>query len=374
MVRVTNGNCYFFAGGATGGHLTPGLALAAELVEHNPECRIVFVGSDRPLERRLVAEAGYEHHALPVESTATIRRQPLRFVWRNWRAFCMAQQLLENNRPAAVIGLGGFASVPAILAASRRRVPTLILEQNVVPGRATRLLCRRVGAVCTAFEATTSKLASGSRVVVTGNPVRGAIAALWRPGPVRIPVATPTLLVLGGSQGAASLNEAVMEMLTRQLQKLAAWQIVHQTGPERSSEIADAYRSARLECIVQPFFDDLSGLYSQATLVIARAGATTLAELACAGCPAVLLPYPHAADDHQLANARLYESAGAAVVVEHEPSPTRTTAHLAETIDALTADTARLTAMRKAMQGLARPDAAANVVAVLQSLAVDSIT
>ena len=368
MSSLSERTCYLFAGGGTGGHLTPGLAVAAEILECDPSSRIVFAGSDRPLEKTMIAGAGYEHHALPVESTRTLRCNPLRFAWRNWRAYRMANELLEHEQPVAVIGLGGVASVPTILAATRQGRPTVTLESNAIPGRATRFLCRRVGAVCATFEGTDKQLPAGTRVVVTGNPVRSAIARLCHDGATGDNLSQQTLLILGGSQGAESLNEAVSEMLSRQLPALAGWRIVHQTGAGQHELIAQKYAAAGSTYIVEPFFDDMAALYKGATLAVSRAGAATLAELACAGCPAILLPYPHAADNHQLANARVYESAGAAIVVEHDRSPSQTASRLSAAVVELSGDAGRLKAMRNAMRKLARPNAAGNVLAVLQSL------
>jgi len=344
------------------------LALAAKIQERDPASRILFAGSDRPLEKTIIAGAGYEQIALPVESTRTLRRNPLRFAWRNWRAYRMANELLEREQPVAVIGLGGFASVPTMLAATRQGRPTVILESNAIPGRATRFLCRRVGAVCAAFDGTDKQLPAGVRVVVTGNPVRSAIARRCDGDTTRGVSPQQTLLILGGSQGAESLNDAVSEMLSRQLPALAGWRIVHQTGAAQHELISQTYAAAGFTRVVEPFFDDMAALYKGATLAVSRAGAATLAELACAGCPAVLLPYPHAADNHQLANARVYESAGAAIVVEHDRLPSQTASRLSTAVAELSGDAGRLKAMRNAMHTLARPDAAGNVLAVLQSL------
>jgi UDP-N-acetylglucosamine--N-acetylmuramyl-(pentapeptide) pyrophosphoryl-undecaprenol N-acetylglucosamine transferase len=357
-----------FAGGGTGGHLTPGLAVAAELRELDSDCRIVFVGSERTLEKRLVAAEGHEHIALPVESSATLRRNPVRFALRNWAALRNARNLIESHKPRAVIGLGGFASIPAVLAAARRQVPTLILEQNTIPGRATRFLARRATAICTSFPGTARSLPADARVVCSGNPLRAAIAALCQHQLDSIGSGKPILLILGGSQGAESLNDAVVAMLLKQLPQLAGWMIVHQTGAGQHDQIVAAYRAAALPHIVRTFFDDLPERYLSATLVLSRAGATTLAELACAGCPAILLPYPHAAGNHQLANARVFEAAGAAIVVQHGHIPSETIAWLTTVVSSLVADRSRQASMREAMRRLARPNAARDVVAVLHSL------
>jgi UDP-N-acetylglucosamine--N-acetylmuramyl-(pentapeptide) pyrophosphoryl-undecaprenol N-acetylglucosamine transferase len=373
LYRVTTRDCYLFAGGGTGGHLTPGLAVAAELLKSDGGCRVVFAGSDRALEQKLIAAAGYEHHALPIESSSMFRRNLLRVVWRAWGALRIASRLIERESPRAVIGLGGFASVPVVVAALRRRIPTLILEQNAVPGRATRFFSRRVGAVCTTFDQAKSFLASGSHVIVTGNPVREPIADLWRTNVDDDAPRAATLLILGGSQGAETVNDAVVELLLRRPQALAGWQVVHQTGEAQHAQVLDAYRGSGRPHVVKPFFDDLAGWYARATLAISRAGATTLAELACAGCPAVLLPYPHAADNHQKANARVFEAAGAALVVEHDRVASTTLERLSIAVSGLAESPQRLAGMRQSMRDLARPQAASKVAQVLQSLTAGSM-
>jgi UDP-N-acetylglucosamine--N-acetylmuramyl-(pentapeptide) pyrophosphoryl-undecaprenol N-acetylglucosamine transferase len=344
------------------------LAVAAEILKQDSASRIVFAGSDRPVEKKLIAGAGYDHVTLPVESFRTLRQNPVRFAWRNWLAFRMARELIEREQPVAVIGLGGFASVPTMLAAGRQRNPTITLESNAIAGRATKFLCRRVGAVCAAFDGTDSQLPAGARVVVTGNPVRSAIARLCQGHTTTDDSSQKTLLILGGSQGAESLNDAVAEMLSRQPPALIGWRIVHQTGAGQQAETARKYAAAGFTHVVEPFFDDMATLYACATLAVSRAGAATLAELACAGCPVVLLPYPHAADNHQLANARVYESAGGAIVIEHDRSPSQTASHLSTAVAELSGDPDRRQTMQNAMRKLARPDAAGNVLAVLQSL------
>jgi len=365
---LTAPTCYLFAGGGTGGHLTPGLAVALELAQSDPGCRILFVGTNRPLEEKLIAGAGYDHVALPVESSRTLRRNPMRFLWGNWQALRRSGAMLARECPTAVIGLGGYACVPAVFSAARRQIPTLVLEQNAIAGRATRLLSRRVDAVCTALDETRGTLPRMAHVVLTGNPVRPAIAELAKRTAGLGLAGPPTLLILGGSQGAESLNEAVVEMLATRPPALSGWRIVHQTGSAQHAQIASFYATSRINHCVQPFFDNMPELYAAARLTISRAGATTLAELACAGCPAILLPYPQAADNHQLANARIFEAAGAAIVVADQPNPATTAAQLAEVISALLTDQTRLASTSRSMRNLARPDAARDVVTVLQSL------
>jgi UDP-N-acetylglucosamine--N-acetylmuramyl-(pentapeptide) pyrophosphoryl-undecaprenol N-acetylglucosamine transferase len=352
--------------------LTPGLALAVEIQKDEPDSRILFVGSDKPLERRLVAAAGYEHCVLPVESSESLARHPLRFAWRSWRSWREARRLLRERPPAAVIGLGGFASVPAVWAASRTGLRTLILEQNAVPGRATRILAGRAAAVCLAFEEAEAHLKRAVRIALTGNPVRAEIAELARETANRDTAsdqaAIPVLLILGGSQGAEGLNDAVCRVVSSAPGELEGWRIVHQTGSAQADQIASTYSERGIDHEVRPFFDDMAARYRRASVVVSRAGATTLAELACAGRPAILVPYPYAADRHQHANARVFARAGAALVVEHQASSEATAEALAAALVGLVRDNEQRATMCAAMRNLARPDAARNVLAVLRSV------
>jgi UDP-N-acetylglucosamine--N-acetylmuramyl-(pentapeptide) pyrophosphoryl-undecaprenol N-acetylglucosamine transferase len=353
----------FFAGGGTGGHLFPGLAVADRLRERG--VRAVFIGSERVLERGLIARHGYEQRALPAESLTAARRRPLRFMLGNWRAYRLARQWVRSESPAVVVGLGGFASVPIALAASRTGVPLVLLEQNAVPGKATHWLSRRAAAVCLSLEASASHFPRGAKLVVTGNPVRAEIAALGRECcPEKD---SRVLLVLGGSQGAATLNDAVLEFVRQSGEALRGWRIVHQTGQAQLEAVRARYAELGNDAEVAAFFDDMAARYRAASLVISRAGGTTLAELACAGLPAVLVPYPFATADHQRANAEAYVAAGAARLVTQADAATTAQA-LATSAGPLLQDESERDAMRSGMRSLARPNAIERVVAEIERL------
>jgi UDP-N-acetylglucosamine--N-acetylmuramyl-(pentapeptide) pyrophosphoryl-undecaprenol N-acetylglucosamine transferase len=367
-MSATSQTTYLFAGGGTGGHLYPGIAVAAELTARDEQARIVFAGSGRAVERDIVASSGYEHWQQGAEPLTVMRSDPWRFALGNWQAFRAAVSALRRERPAVVIGLGGFASAPLVLAAQQLSIPTVLLEQNVTPGRATRWLSRRASLVCLSFDVTRKSIASRGRVVVTGNPVRREIAALSEESaaatvtaPSVEPAGHETLLVLGGSQGAHGVNLAMVEAVDVVRAKLPGWSIVHQTGQNDAAEVAGAYDRIGVAATVSPFLNDLPVRYSTAAIAISRAGATTLAELACAGIPAILFPYPQAARDHQLQNARVFEAAGAACVID-EKNPTDTPgAVLAGRLRILLDDRAARENMSRAMRRLARPLAAVSV-------------
>lgn len=360
----------------------PGIAIAAELRRRDPLAKMVFVGSTRSIEATIVAEQGLEHRMLSVEPLPMLKRNPFRFLYRNWQACRAATRLLQELSPAAVIGLGGYASAPLVWAASRRRIPVVLIEQNVIPGRTTRWLSRYAQQVCVSFPETISQLPRARHTTVTGNPVRAEIAALLDRSSVvsvvttaeKIPAensstAPRELLILGGSQGADSLNAAVFAALPKLAAALSDWKIVHQTGPRDVEKARRVYEELGLTAEVAPFFHEMSALYRRASLVISRSGATTLAELACAGTAMVLLPYPFAADDHQRANAQVFLDQHAALIVKHVEPPQRTADQLEAALRALLDDPDRRIAMGRAATELAHPRAAeqiADVIAAVQ--------
>lgn len=343
----------------------PGLSVARELQLRAAQLEPLFLGSRRPREEELVTAAGFAHFALPSESLTTFKRRPWRFLWQNWRALRQARAMFLERRPLAVIGLGGYASVPPVIAARQLKIPTVLLEQNVIPGRATRRLARRASAVCTSFAQTTEYLPAGTNVVDTGNPVRQEIAELVASSHVE---QRNSLLILGGSQGASAINRSMIHVAEELTAELAGWTIVHQTGINDWRDIEEAYQRLGLEHVTAPFFSDMRDRYAQAGLVVSRAGATSLAELACAGCPTIAIPYPHAADDHQRLNAAHFEAPGAAVVVEQQASVEATAQNLAAALRQLLSDEQQRTSMRKTMHALARPAAGRDVATIINDV------
>jgi UDP-N-acetylglucosamine--N-acetylmuramyl-(pentapeptide) pyrophosphoryl-undecaprenol N-acetylglucosamine transferase len=398
---------FLFAGGGTGGHLFPGVAVAEELLTRLPAARVLFAGSDRDVESAIVSSAAFRHVALPSPPSTLLRRHPLRFAVQYLRARRKARQIVAEHQPAAVIGLGGFASVPLVVEAHKAGVAVVLLEQNAVAGRATRRLARLANVVCHAFRPAGPNGKSGANAVVTGNPVRRSIAALadhrdqrtqcepltthhselveesWRmlpasacsadAGSVRhgespiihtlSPLTThQNLLVLGGSQGSAAVNEAVLSAVEELREQLAGWSIVHQCGPNDGDRLEAAYRRLGIAHVVQPFFDDMPRRYAAAGIAVSRAGATTLAELACTGVPAVLIPYPNAIYDHQLRNAEIFAAAGAAEIVPQQRTAAETGRQLASALQPLLRGRDDRRRRAAAMGALAAPDAASRVV------------
>ena len=343
----------------------------AGLQAGNHQAEIHFIGSEKPLEAELVTARGYSHLALPVEPLPTLKRAPWRFLQRNWQAYRRAMAWLDQHRPACVIGLGGYASAPLVMAANRRVIPTLLLEQNVIPGRATRWLSKRSRGVVVSFAETCHALEG--RIFELGIPVRSEIAKLTACD--RMPASelkAPQLLILGGSQGAKSLNEAVLKAFSEIRGSLAGWKILHQTGAEHASYVRLEYEKLGLSAEVLPFIADMGTCYRETLLVISRAGATTLAELACAALPAVLVPFPFAADDHQKRNAEAFVQAGAARLVVQEASANGTGSRLRKELEPLLRDPQLRQNLRDQMNSLARPDATAAVISLIHQLCRES--
>jgi len=361
-----------FAGGGTGGHLFPGIAVAAALKERGVAARCLFVGSTRNVEWQIVAHHGFEHVALPVESSSVLWKSPVRFANRLWKSARAARNLLPECNASIVVGLGGFACVPVAWAARSCRIPMILLEQNAIPGRATSWLCRRAEFTCLGFSEAARHLPNGARPIVTGNPVRSQIASLAAVAPTS--ESDRTLLVLGGSQGSVALNEAFLSCVERRPRDFAGWRIVHQTGRRDVERVRQRYVSLGIEACVAPFFDDLVDHYRQAGLAIARAGALTLAELACAGVPAILVPYRRAVRNHQWLNAYAFEHVGAARVVRQARDGEVTAANLHEQLALLLTNDDLRCRMARAIRSLARPDAAALVAEqVIRSLSGESL-
>lgn len=372
-----------FAGGGTGGHLFPGLAVAEELAAKVPSMRITFAGSGKPFERHHVSAAGFEYYALPCRplprgSDRMRVREAFSFVVENVAGYLAAKRFLAEEQVDAVVGLGGYASVPMGRAAARRRIPLALLEQNIVLGKANRWLARSARLVCTSFDETESQFNVRCPVRMTGNPIRSSTPnargrlptclrdqAGWQPAPHS---ARPTLLVLGGSGGARALNENVPRALYKIRDSLSGWQILHQSGEADLETTRELYRKFALDATVEAFWSDLPQIMAASSVAVCRAGGTTLAELAAAGVPAVLLPYPHAADDHQRRNAEVFARAGGAIVVDQRELAGRLDDYLAETISGIVIDDRRRDLMSSAMQGLARPHAAAHVASLVWSL------
>jgi UDP-N-acetylglucosamine--N-acetylmuramyl-(pentapeptide) pyrophosphoryl-undecaprenol N-acetylglucosamine transferase len=349
------------AGGGTGGHLFPGIAIAEEIRARAPAGRLLFVCRGNDFERAALARAGFP--------LATVRIEGLkgRGLWNQARALLrlpgallQSAALLGSARPEIVIGLGSYAAGPVVLAAWMRRLPIALCEQNTLPGITNRSLARLADRIYTSFEQTQGGFDPG-KVLWTGNPLRQDIvrAAETRNGrkPAR-PRERFSVLVLGGSQGSHAINRAVARAIAH-LAPPERFEFVHQTGAADEAATRAAYQAAGVSGRVQAFFDDMAERYLASDLVVCRAGATTVAEITALGKAALFVPFPHAADDHQRWNAQRLVEAGAAELI---PEPELSGKRLAERIGFFAAHPEALDALAARAAALGRPDAARRIV------------
>ena len=356
------------AGGGTGGHLYPGIAVARELLKRRPDTRISFAGTARGIEARVVPREGFPLDLLRsgglkgksmVDRARAVALLPLGMV-DAWR-------IVGARRPHLVIGVGGYSSGPVVLAAAAHGVATMLLEQNAVPGLTNRMLAPFVRAAAVTFESTCAFF--GSRAFVSGNPVRpefldvvregGESAARGEASGVTGDASGARVLVFGGSQGAHAINVAMVEAAAELAAGSLPLRLTHQTGERDLEMVRDAYRHAGLEADVQPFLYDMARRIAGADLIVCRSGATTLAEITAAGKAAILIPLPAATDDHQRKNAEALASVGAARLL---PQAEMTGPALARRILELAADVEARARMARAARALAKPDAARMIV------------
>lgn len=341
------------AGGGTGGHLFPGLAVARELQRRDPEVAVLFVGTKLGIEGRVLPREGFPLATIPIRGVKGRKiRGFLEAAYGIPASLVCSFRIIRGFRPDLIVGLGGYASGPVLLAGKLLGVRSAILEQNLRPGVTNRILGWIVDRVFTSYPESASFFPRG-KVIETGNPVRwSGLPELGKDGRF-------TVLVFGGSAGAHRINTAFVEALPRLADLARALKIIHQTGEADFASIREVYSALPFEAEVLAFVDAMDEAYARSDLVIARAGASTVAELALFGKPAVLVPYPYAADDHQRFNAAALAERGAAEVIhDRELSGEK----LAEVIRALYLNPERLREMGKAARKLARPDAAQRIV------------
>jgi len=339
------------AGGGTGGHLFPAVALAQLLLAQNKNAAVQFVGTEKGLESRLLPTLGLP--LATVDMAGVVGRGwqgKLEMVPRLLKSMNQARLILKKFAPEMVIGVGGYSSVPVLLMAKLLGIPYVIHEQNAIPGLSNKLLGRWAKKVFLSFSGSGQGF-SQNKILLTGNPLRPGLEQVADQLP-----ANGNLLIFGGSRGAQAINRTVVEMLPLLTDWPECPEILHQTGEAELDEVRTAYEKAGFNPQqVVPFIDDMATAYAEAKLIICRAGATTLAELSVCGRPALLIPFPFAAGDHQTANARTLEKAGAAKLL---PQSELNANLLAEQIKQLFADSDQLQKMAEKGRTLGQPGAA----------------
>ncbi|SNR75139.1 UDP-N-acetylglucosamine-N-acetylmuramylpentapeptide N-acetylglucosamine transferase [Humidesulfovibrio mexicanus] len=348
--------------GGTGGHIFPALCVAAEVKRRAPKAAVLFLGASGP-EGRLAAKAGLDFAALPASGVLGRGVKGVLSLFGVARGIALAARQLRRFRPETVIGFGGYAGFCPVLAAALLRIPCAVHEQNSVPGVTNRVLAKVAGRVFVSFDDKRG-LFPALKVTRTGNPVRADIAEAKRPEATN----RRNLLVLGGSQGAKPLNDAVLEALP--LLQAAGVNLLHQTGAADEARIREAYAKAGADpSCAHGFIEGMAQAYAWADLVLCRAGASTIFELAATGAPSILVPFPQAAHDHQRVNAEHLADLGAAVLLDQKKLSARTLADMAA---GLLDDAARLASMGRAARTFARPDAASRIVDGLEELCAEA--
>ena len=350
------------AGGGTGGHIIPALAVANELVErHGAE--VLFVGTARGLEIRLVPEAGFRLRLIdvgPLKNVSLATR--LHTFLQLPQSISSCKRLIREFKPSVVFGVGGYASGPALSAALRLKVPTMVFEPNAMPGLANRLVGKKVQSAAVNFSAASRWFANCE---VTGIPVRPKFFSIGPPEE-----SAPHLLIFGGSQGARLFNVHLPQVMPELLDQVPGLTVLHQSGVRNFDSTQTAYAASGADPArwqVSPYLEDMPSCFAKAHLVMARSGASTVAELAAAGRPALLVPFAAAADHHQHRNAEAMVDAGAAVM--REESELAVPGLLLETLTALLNSPKRMAAMSSAARTLAHPAAAERIAEKLAALA-----
>jgi UDP-N-acetylglucosamine--N-acetylmuramyl-(pentapeptide) pyrophosphoryl-undecaprenol N-acetylglucosamine transferase len=351
------------AGGGTGGHIYPAIAIAQEFVRRDRTRKVVFVGTEYGLEKAIVPKAGFPLEFISVgglkgkgalETLKNLARLPIGFI--------QGLQVIARHRPNVILGVGGYSSGPVLLAGRLRGIPTAIHEQNAFPGLTNRLLAKFVNAVAVAFADAGSRL-NRADAVVTGNPIRAEFFSAKREPRT---ANRQRLLIFGGSQGSHVLNEAMIGALLFLARLKDQMDIVHQTGPKELDRVREAYRaSAFANARVVPYLDPMAEEIAAADIVVSRAGAMTIGELAAVGRAAILVPFAAATNNHQELNARVLEQTGGAIVLtESHLTPER----LAMTITEVINDPQRALRMGAAARSLAAPDATRKIVDLLEKI------
>lgn len=360
-----------FAGGGSGGHLSPGLAVAEALRESDAECRLLFLCSEREIDRAVLSGAGVEFAPVPAAPFSLRPGAFLRFLRSLPRATKRSRALLTDANASIVLALGGFVSVPVVRAARRLRIPVVLLNLDAVAGRANRLLARSCRRILAASPATGLP---PSRMEIVGMPIRRAAQA---PAPAEACRARlgldphrPTLLVTGASQGSRSLNESLPAMIARHREHFRRWQVLHLCGAmdrERVEALRAIYREADIPALVVEFMHEIGIAWGAATLAVTRAGASSVAEAEFNGVPAIFVPFPHHRDQHQRRNAAMLVTVGGALLardplLEHGDDPP-----LESTIVTIVTDESRLTAMTERMHARKARNPAREIATVLRT-------
>jgi UDP-N-acetylglucosamine--N-acetylmuramyl-(pentapeptide) pyrophosphoryl-undecaprenol N-acetylglucosamine transferase len=340
------------AGGGTGGHLFPGIAVAEALQEINPSNKVLFLGTDRPLEQKILSQTPFVHKVIPAGGLKGLTiKTKIQSLMQIPLGILKTIRIYSEFSPHIVLGVGGYVSAPCVIAANLMGIPVVIQEQNSIPGLANRMLAKTADRIFVSFPQT-CELFMVKKTVYTGNPVRKSIVEASK-RQINKPNDHFTVFIVGGSQGARAINKAIVDALAHlDNQK---YTFIHQSGTDDETMLTNAYQQKNIQADVRAFFHDMITPYQSSDLIICRAGATTVAELSILGKPAIFIPLPHAADDHQVKNAQaVVDAGGAEMIIENQLSGYL----LADRIRFYANNSGALETMHHKSLAFARPEAA----------------
>jgi len=355
------GKCFFFAGGVTGGHIYRAIAVAEQIIKLEPDAKIHFFVSTRSIDARILTQTGFEYTALPAEGFSARPGKLIDFCTSFLKSHRIAKRAISESKNAVVIGAGGFVAAPVCFAAHKLKMPVVLLNVDIVPGRANKIIARWADEIFVQFEDTAEYFAkTKASVNVVGCPLRSGFD---NPKPDKVieqlglDENKKTLLITGASSGSENINRAVCSLLEKLADFADDWQIVHLTGAGNYEEVRQMYAGTKIGHKVLDYFDDMPDLLSAADLVVGRSGAVSVAEYAAASVPSICMPYPYHKDRHQYLNAGKLVEAGAAVIVDDLPERKETAEWLAEKLEGLMKDDNKLNEMAKAAKAIATLDA-----------------
>ena len=362
-----------FAGGGTGGHLYPGIAVAAALRNVWPQSRPLFLCTEKEIDRVILQDSGFEFIPQPIVPWKRTIGGTLRFTRSLWATQDLVKRVLRERRPVAALGLGGYAAGAAVRSAAKAKLPCAILNQDVIPGKANQLLMKFVKVICCQFEQTAQYVDDKDRgkLRTTGCPIRPDIQNLppraQAAGRLELNPALKTLVITGASLGAQTINEAVLATLHGL--PLSGWQVLHLSGRDHGPVVRAGYEKLGVPAVVIDFTPAMADVWAVADLAISRAGASSCAEICACGIPSILLPYPFHRDMHQRANAKVLADSGAAILLEDEKESTPNAQKLRPALQSLLSDADKRRTMSEAARKLSHPRAAENVAHVIAELA-----
>ncbi|MDH4240941.1 MAG: UDP-N-acetylglucosamine--N-acetylmuramyl-(pentapeptide) pyrophosphoryl-undecaprenol N-acetylglucosamine transferase [Phycisphaerae bacterium] len=360
-----DGRSFFFAGGGTGGHIYPSIAVAEQIVKFEPTAKIHFFISERSIDEQILSNTGFEYSALPARGFSIWPGRLIAFCTSFLNSFKIAKRAIAECKSAVVIGVGGFIAAPACFAAHKLKVPVVLLNVDIVPGRANKIIGRWANEIFLQFEDTRQYFAKRkANINVVGCPLRSGFENP-EPDKIRSELGLDknkkTLLITGASSGSENINRTVCSLLEKLGVFADDWQIVHLTGVGNYDKVRQKYAEAKIGHRVLSYFDDMPSLLAASNLVVGRSGAVSIAEYAAASVPSICMPYPYHKDKHQYLNAGKLVDAGAAVIVDDLPDEEERQGWLGEELEELMKDETKLHQMRQACKSIARLDASLKI-------------